>query len=263
MDRRNFHCGILMPFQEGATIPLAWATSGQRAGTPRMAVIYSASLRNVGLTMGQINLLTASKLIFLPGASGNTEFWKPLANLLQNRAAKEILAYPGFGQEPMSPDINSFSGLVKMVVSHIDQPTALIGQSMGGLLATYAALERPNLVTHLVLAVTSGGIDMKSLGAQDWRDGFARAYPLLPDWFLSFKSDISFELREISQPVLLLWGDADPLSPVTVGRRLLELLPNAQMHVVPGGEHDLAHVHARQLAPIVDTHLMQSAFERG
>jgi pimeloyl-ACP methyl ester carboxylesterase len=227
-----------------------------------MATIYNTFPRNVGLTMGEIKLAYTIKTPFLPGATGNTEFWKPLANQLKNRAAKAILGYPGFGREPATPAFNSFSDLVRMVVSHIDQPTALIGQSMGGLLATYAALERPDLVTHLVLAVTSGGIDMKSLGAQDWRDGFASAYPSLPDWFLSLKSDISVELREISQPVLLLWGDADPFSPVAVGRRLLELLPNARMHVVPGGDHDLAHVHARKLAPIVDTHLMQSAFER-
>ncbi|TFV90131.1 alpha/beta fold hydrolase [Oxalobacteraceae bacterium OM1] len=207
-------------------------------------------------------MLTPSKLLFLPGATGNAEFWKPMVSQLKHRAAKAIVSYPGFGQEPATPAVTGFSDLVSMVVSQIDQPTALIGQSMGGVLATCAALERPDLVTHLVLAVTSGGIDMKALGAQDWRDGFARAYPSLPDWFLSFKSNISGELRKLSQPTLLLWGDADPLSPVAVGRRLLELLPNARMHVVPGGNHDLAHVHARQLAPLVDAHLMQSAFER-
>jgi hypothetical protein len=82
------------------------------------------------------------------------------------------------------------------------------------------ALERPDLVTRLVLVVTSGGIDMKSLGDQNWREGFALANSLL-------------ELREISQPVLLVWGDADLFSAVAVGRRLLELLPSARMHVVP------------------------------
>jgi pimeloyl-ACP methyl ester carboxylesterase len=207
-------------------------------------------------------LLTPSKLLFLPGASGNKDFWKPLANQLNSRAAKSIIGYPGFGQEPAIPAVNSFSDLVGMVVSHIDQPTALIGQSMGGVLATYAALRRPDLVTHLVLAVTSGGMDMTSLGAQDWREGFASAYPSLPDWFLSFNSDISPELGKISQPVLLLWGDVDPLSPAAVGHRLLELLPNARMHVVSGGDHDLAHVHAKEIAPFVDAHLMQISSER-
>lgn len=202
-------------------------------------------------------MLTPSKLLFLPGASGNKEFWKPLADQLKNRAARSFIGYPGFGEEPATPTVTSFSDLVKMVVSHIDQPTALIGQSMGGVLATYAALEKPDLVTHLVLAVTSGGLDIKSLGAQDWREGFADTNPLLPDWFLSFHSDMSLELRKISQPVLLLWGDADPLSPMAVGYRLLELLPSARLHRVCGGNHDLGQVHAQELASLVDAHLTQ------
>jgi hypothetical protein len=82
------------------------------------------------------------------------------------------------------------------------------------------ALERPDLVARLVLAVTSGGIDMKSLGVRNWREGFARAYS-------------SLELREISQPILLVWGNADLFSTVAVDRKLLELLPSARRHVVP------------------------------
>jgi poly(3-hydroxyoctanoate) depolymerase len=143
------------------------------------------------------------------------------------------------------------------VVSHIDQPTALIAQSMGGVLAICAALEKPDLVTHLVLSVTSGGINTEGLGMQDWRDGFPEVDRSIPDWFISFESDLASELGRISQPVLLLWGDADPFSPVAVGRRILGLLPDAKLHVVAGGGHDLANVHAHGLAPIVDAHLSQ------
>ncbi|MFM0648686.1 alpha/beta fold hydrolase [Paraburkholderia bryophila] len=201
---------------------------------------------------------TPSKLLFLPGASGNTEFWRPLANQLTISGSKVILGYPGFGQEPSVPDVNNFDDLVRTVVSHIDQPTALIAQSMGGVIAVLAALEKPERVTHLVLTVTSGGIDMNGLGARDWRHGFVGANSSLPDWFVSFKSDLTPELRGISQPVLLLWGDADPFSPVAVGQRLFELLPDARLHVVSGGNHDLANVHAQQLAPMVDAHLLRT-----
>jgi poly(3-hydroxyoctanoate) depolymerase len=200
-------------------------------------------------------LPTLSKLLFLPGASGNTGFWQPLADQLTMSAGKVILGYPGFGQEPAVPNINDFDDLVRMVVSHIDQPTALIAQSMGGVLAMRAALEKPDLITHLVLTVTSGGINTRELGAQDWQGGFVAANPSLPDWFVSFESDLTSELGKITQPSLLLWGDADPISPVAVGQRLLELLPNAFLHVISGGDHNLGLVHARELAPIVDAHL--------
>lgn len=77
-----------------------------------------------------------------------------------------------------------------------------------------------------------------------------------------FKLDTAVEIRRISQSILLLCADANTFSPVTDGRRLLERLPNARIHVAPGGNHDLAHVHALQLAPLIDVHLMQSPFER-
>ncbi|TKC87887.1 alpha/beta hydrolase [Trinickia terrae] len=201
---------------------------------------------------------TPSTLLFLPGASGNTGFWQPLANELTHEAARSIVSYPGFGAEPSDPDVNSFDDLVGKVVHSIDQPTALLAQSMGGVIAVRAALEKPDLVTHLVLSVTSGGIDMRAFDAQDWRAEFVAANPHLPDWFVSLRSDLASELGRITQPVLLLWGDADPISPVAVGKRLLELLPNARLHVVAGGNHDLAYVHARQLARWVDAHLLRS-----
>ena len=146
-----------------------------------------------------------------------------------------------------------------MVVSHIDEPTAVIAQSMGGVLAIRAALEKPDLITHLVLTVTSGGINTRALGAQAWEGAFLEANPTFPKWFVSFETDLTGELREITQPVLLLWGDADPISPVAVGQKLLELLPDARLHVIAGGNHDLACNHALQVAPLIDAHLTGSS----
>jgi pimeloyl-ACP methyl ester carboxylesterase len=203
----------------------------------------------------KLRLLSPSKLLFLPGASGSTAFWQPLANHLTTDVQKVILGYPGFGQEPAASDVNEFDDLVRMVVSRIDQPTALIAQSMGGVIAIRAALEKPDLVTHLVLTVTSGGLNTRELGAQNWQDAFVNANPTFPTWFVSFNSDLTREIGKISQPTLLLWGDADPISPVAVGQRLLELLPHARLHVTHGGNHNLACDHAIQLAPLVDAHL--------
>ncbi len=200
-----------------------------------------------------------TKLLFLPGASGSTAFWQPLANLLEYRAEKQIVSYPGFGTTPADPCVDSIDALVQRLVKDIDQPTALIAQSMGGILAVRLALELPNLITHLVLSVTSGGLDTRALGATDWRPDFVKANPCLPPWFLSFESDLSSEIGRIFQPVLLLWGDADPFSPVAVGKKLLALLPNADLRVINGGHHDLAHEYAGELAPIVREHLLRAS----
>jgi len=118
-----------------------------------------------------------SKLLFLPGASGNTQFWQPVADLLGYPAARICLGWPGFGPTPPDPEVSGIDDLVSKVVAEIDQPTALIAQSMGGVIALRAALQRPSLITHLVLTVTSAGINVADLGAQDWRPAFLQANP--------------------------------------------------------------------------------------
>lgn len=196
-----------------------------------------------------------NQLLFLPGASGNTLFWKPMGEALATEAAFKFVGYPGFGATPSDPNINCIDDLVGMIVSEIDQPTGIVAQSMGGVIATLATLRCPDLVTHLVLVATSGGIDMSGFGAEDWREPFIQANPLLPDWFATFNGDFSSELVRIEVPILLIWGDDDPISPVAVGQKLEELFPNAHLHVVPGGQHDLANTHAAMLAPLVKSHL--------
>jgi len=193
--------------------------------------------------------------MFLPGASGNTQFWTPVAKQLRHSGAQRLVAWPGFGGVPSEPGVRGIADLVSRVVRDIEGPTALIAQSMGGVVAVRAALEKPDLVRHLVLTVTSGGVDMAGLGARDWRPTFRERYPDLPRWFFDEREDLTERIRKIQIPVLLLWGDADPISPVAVGRRLLELFPRAELVVFPGGTHDLALELAAEIAPHIDRHL--------
>lgn len=197
------------------------------------------------------------QLLFLPGASGNRQFWQPLARQLRHPARQVHLGWPGFGDTPAQADVQGMDDLVDLVLQRIDQPTALVAQSMGGIIAVRAALARPALITHLVLSVTSGGVDMGALGASDWRGDYAAAYPQLPRWFVDDHSDLGPRLGQLRMPVLLLWGDCDPISPVAVGQRLAKLLPRACLRVVPGADHDLGLTHAELVAPWLQAHLQQ------
>ena len=44
-------------------------------------------------------------------------------------------------------------------------------------------------------------------------------------------------LCRLRQPTLVLAGDDDPIVPLTNGRILARLIPDAQLHVIPGGGH--------------------------
>ncbi|MDP9506979.1 alpha/beta fold hydrolase [Pseudomonas protegens] len=195
------------------------------------------------------------QLLFLPGASGHRQFWQPLAAQLRHPARQVHLGWPGFGDTPARADVQGMDDLVDLVLQHIDQPTALVAQSMGGIIAVRAALARPQLITHLVLSVTSGGVDMSDLGASNWRKDYTAAYPQLPRWFVDDHSNLGPRLGELPMPVLLLWGDRDPISPVAVGQRLARLLPQALLRIVPGADHDLGLSHAAQAAQWLDQHL--------
>ena len=201
----------------------------------------------------------APQLLFLPGASGDTRFWEPVARRLRHRGAPHHVGWPGFGPTPRDPAVNGIDDLVAQVVARIDGPTALIAQSMGGVVAIRAALERPDLVTHLVLTATSGGVDVAALGGQDWRPAFFEANRAIPDWFAAYGEDMSEAIRTIAAPALLLWGDADPISPVAVGERLKALLPRAELHMLAGGAHNLANAMADRVAPLIDEHLAKMA----
>ncbi|HUA10944.1 MAG TPA: alpha/beta hydrolase [Solirubrobacteraceae bacterium] len=42
------------------------------------------------------------------------------------------------------------------------------------------------------------------------------------------------ELRQLATPVLMIWGDEDPYGGPEIGRRACDLMPNAQLEVIPG-----------------------------
>ncbi|OQX09826.1 MAG: alpha/beta hydrolase [Desulfobulbaceae bacterium A2] len=199
-----------------------------------------------------------AKILFLPGASGNIRFWEPVSNLLSSPAERVHVGWPGFGPTPADARVQGIDDLVAQVCDAIQGPTALFAQSMGGVIAVRAALEKRDLITHLVLTATSGGMDMARLGAQDWRPGFVAANPTLPPWFSSYQEDLTPRLRRVDIPTLVLCGDADPISPVSAGRYLAALLPHSDLHIIAGGTHTLAETHAHVIAPLIDAHLAQA-----
>jgi pimeloyl-ACP methyl ester carboxylesterase len=126
---------------------------------------------------------------------------------------------------------------------------------MGGVIALLTCLRHPSRVRRLALSVTAGGVDVSALGATNWRDGYRAANPQVADWVYEPWPDLTQRIGEVRQPTLLIWGDADPISPVAVGRRLADLLPDAELRVLPGGDHGLIEERAAEVTPWVLEHL--------
>lgn len=199
--------------------------------------------------------MTRPRILFLPGAGGSPQFWKPVAEALPASWPKEHFAWPGLGAQPHDPAIRGVDDLKRLVTAKMEEPVDLVAQSMGGVIAARIALEHPELVRRLVLCVTSGGVDMAGLGASDWRDGYRRSFPKAASWITDGSAAPPLPVEKIAAPTLLIWGDNDPISPVDVGRHLAERLPNARLEIVPGGDHDVASTHADLVARLVAKHL--------
>lgn len=191
------------------------------------------------------------QFIFLPGASGSTEFWQPLMQALPEYESKKVISYPGFGAYSADPALQNFDDLQHHVLNQIHQPSLIFAQSMGGIFAVQAALQKPEWVRALVLVATSGGVDLSRFDVLNWRKTYQKDCAV-PDWFVQHRVYLDDELEKIECPVLLIWGDADLISPVGVGQYLDSKFKYSELKIVANAQHDLAKVHARQVADCVE-----------
>jgi pimeloyl-ACP methyl ester carboxylesterase len=198
-----------------------------------------------------------AKVFFLPGTGASPEFWKPAGERLPAEWSKTYFGWPGLGSQPHDPAIKGYDDLVALVEARMTGSVDLVAQSMGGVIAARLALRHPQRVRRLVLTVTSGGVDMTAFGASDWRAEYRQLHPDAAAWVTASTSVPPLPVERIAVPTLLLWGDADPISPLAVGQHLAQRLPNARLHVVKGGGHDLARTHADEVAPLIERHLAE------
>jgi pimeloyl-ACP methyl ester carboxylesterase len=196
-----------------------------------------------------------TKIMFLPGAGGDKRFWLPASNLINHSAQREFIEWPGIAEAKEDSSIRCFNDLVISVTDKINQPCAIIAQSMGGVVGALALLKQQELITHLILVVTSGGINVSDIHPENWRTAYKEANPSYPGWFTNYTGDLTDKLRKITIPVLLIWGDCDPISPLAIGERLDSIFSNSQLEIIKGGDHALAHNHPEAVGLLIQKHL--------
>jgi pimeloyl-ACP methyl ester carboxylesterase len=195
------------------------------------------------------------RVLFLPGAGGASEFWRPVAEHLPRSWEKVHFSWPGLGDQPHDSSVQGLDDLVARVEGALERPSDLVAQSMCGVVAIRVAVRQPERVRRLVLVATSGGVDMGRFGGVDWREDYRQTYPRAAGWISEEQSDLTGMITRITAPTLLLWGDEDSTSPVAVGEELEALLPNAILHVIAGGTHSFAHDRSRAVARLIAAHL--------
>ncbi len=188
------------------------------------------------------------------------------AHVLQGRSA---LApdLPGFGASPPPDHVmgaESYAEAISGLLDVFDRPPVVVGHSFGGRLAVCLAARRPEKVGPLVLTgvplirrpVGSGPsagfrvarwmnrVGMlsdermerlrRSRGSADYR----AATGVMRDILVTVVNE-SYEgqLSRIGQPVEMVWGAEDTVTPVSIAEAAQALLREASLEVLPGVGH--------------------------
>jgi len=132
------------------------------------------------------------------------------------------------------------------------EPAHIVGNSMGGQLAIHLAALRPDLVLSLTL-VSSTGLPfhlrrhvrntltltgLASMALMVRRDLFRNSpFAIVRGLRRLMRDDVRPLLRQLRVPMLLLWGDRDPLVPLVYANEVFAEVPHAELVVIPRAGH--------------------------
>lgn len=210
-------------------------------------------------------------LVLLHGAGGTHLFWPPQVRRFSNL---QVLApdLPGHGRSGGAGlmSIEAYAASVAGWLDFIGVGRAFIGgHSMGSAIALQLALEFPDRVAGLILIGAGARLrvhpDILSKAAQEetfmdavrmvvsasfadhtsarlqelafQRMASTRQAILYGDFLACNDFDIMQNLPKIGQPVLLICGDQDRLTPLRYAEYLVARLPDARLHVIEDAGH--------------------------
>ncbi len=217
-------------------------------------------------------------LLLLHGAIGAADQLAPLANELKDQYRVYTMNFSGHGGQPFRADEFSIPMFADEVVQFIETEglgqVSIFGYSMGGYVAMYLALHRPELVQKVITLATKFYWDeaiaakevqmlnpdkieqklpafatsLKSRHApNNWKDVLLKTSEMMiklgGDNYLKIS-----DYRSILSPVLLLLGDRDKMITLEETVEVYKALPNAQMAVLPGTAHPIEQVNTAMQA---------------
>jgi pimeloyl-ACP methyl ester carboxylesterase len=210
-------------------------------------------------------------IVVLHGWGAHLEAIEPIVAPLAVETEVLALDLPGFGEseEPLGPwSSEDYARFVATVLEGAGISRChLIGHSRGGAIAICLAVQRPELVGRLILCDAAGLRPKRGLRYR-WRVALAKlgrllglfgppgrrlqarirgrvassdylnASPAMRETFRRvIAEDLAGHLPEISAPALLVWGSADEDTPLWMGERMAELLPDGALVVFEGAGH--------------------------
>ncbi len=208
-------------------------------------------------------------LLLVHGSGGDHTVWGHQLQGLKDRFTVTALDLNGHGRSTRrnGDALPEYAADVRAVMEHLDQPTVVMGHSLGGAVAQTLALERPSHLRGIGLIGTGGKLRVHpDLLATIDRD-LDEAADVLAEWLFSesatddlrekarkqmtangqaelardFRAcdafDVLDRLDQMAVPTLVAVGEQDRMTPVKYSERLREAMPNAYLKVIENAGH--------------------------
>lgn len=203
-------------------------------------------------------------MVLIHGRGSSAETWFALMPLL----SKEFLVYapdlPGFGRTPLAPEgtnIKTHVLYLKRFIDALGYPhVSLVGNSLGGWIATSFAIEYPERVERLYL-LNSAGLRRESMHSPYVEDREAAKSSLkhmlgftlpVPSFVLDAlvrnsqtpaykrfirdydpREELDTVLAEVRSPTTILWGESDHLLPLACAHDFHTGIANSELILLP------------------------------
>jgi pimeloyl-ACP methyl ester carboxylesterase len=211
-------------------------------------------------------------IVVLHGWGAHIESVAPILAALEGASDLIALDLPGFGESDppeQAWDVDSYARFMIHFLDELGVERAhLVGHSHGGRVSIALAADEPKRVGRLLLVDSAGlrpkrgwryrrRVAVAKLGRLAARIGGApgrrlqermRARVASRDYLEASEAmrgtfraviaaDLSDRLPRIGAPTLLVWGDQDDDTPLWMGHRMEELIPDAGLVVLEGAGH--------------------------
>lgn len=215
-----------------------------------------------------------SPIILVHGLGNSAEVWASLFPLLSKEYLVYALDLPGFGKTPLAPEGVSVRTHVLYLQRFLDAlgypQVALVGNSLGGWIATHFAAQYPERVSHLYL-LNSAGLRREQMSSPYAVDRAAARRSMKHIWgydiplpgflldavvrisqmpaYVNFikgydpQEELDEVLPQVQVPTTIIWGTRDGLFPPTFAREFHTSIVNSELILLEGVGH-MPQMHA-------------------
>lgn len=221
-------------------------------------------------------------VVLVHGLIVSSRYLVPTAELLGRSFRVLAPDLPGFGRSAKPKRPLSLVALVDALAEWITAMhlgrVAIVGNSMGCQFGVELALRHPQLVSRLVLQGPTVDSAARSALGQTvrWlqsvpRERLGLGRIMVADFFSAgfrraiytfrelLDDPIEDKLPRVEVPVLVVRGSKDPISSQRWCERILELVPDSRLRVIPGGAHTLVYSMPRELVRVIRPFLLEDA----